>query len=129
MVDQTKARSDRDDSDMAYLMTLPSFKRFLFRVIESSGIHSSAYGSDERRLSAVEGRRSLGFDMLRWADEGSRMGNGDGMASLLLILHEASASTPVQPETRNARQSRRSHDRNDELLGDDDVDDGDPVRS
>lgn len=120
----TKAQSERDNDDLAALMLQPAFRRFLFRVIESSGIHASAYGSDERRLNGIEGRRSLGFDMLRWADEAQRIGAGDGLATLMQILIEASASTSPS-ETQNGRPQRPHRNRNDELLDDDD----EPVRS
>lgn len=56
-------------ADLAQLQALPAFRRFLLRIFLESGMAQSAYGSDSRDLLALEGRRSLGFDIFRWCDE------------------------------------------------------------
>jgi len=112
----TKTEAEIEREDLASLMALSAFKKFLWRVVQASGIHSSAYGSEERRLTAVEGRRSLGFDMLRWADDALRIGDGDGMASLAIILAEASGSKPPAPKEN--RSERQQYDRDQELRDD-----------
>ena len=115
----TKTEADIEREDLASLLGQSSFKRFLWRVVKASGIHTSAYGSDDRRLNSFEGRRSLGFDMLRWAEDALRIGDGDGMAALAILLSEASGSKPPSPtEDRNARLPR--YDRNRELDADED---------
>lgn len=61
-------------ADMAFLMEQPAFRRFLFRSIQTAGILAQtahgADGSDGRDLAYHEGRRSLGFDLLRDAEAG-----------------------------------------------------------
>jgi hypothetical protein len=54
--------------DMLWLMGRPEFLRFLFTVAEKAGIASAAYGSN-LDTSSFDGRRSLGIDILRMADD------------------------------------------------------------
>lgn len=54
--------------DLEELMLDQRFLRFLSTVLETAGIHTGAYGSDGRHLAFAEGRRSLGFDILRSAE-------------------------------------------------------------
>lgn len=65
---QTPAEA-RTQRDMLELMALPSFRRLLLRIWRESGMSQSAYGSEDRRLQSLEGRRSLGFEIFRWCDE------------------------------------------------------------
>lgn len=54
--------------DMLWLMGRPEFLRFLFTLAEKAGIGSAAYGSN-LDTSSFDGRRSLGIDILRMADD------------------------------------------------------------
>jgi hypothetical protein len=56
------------EADMTDLLARPQFRRFLLRVFLESGMSHSAYGSEDRRLLMLEGRRSLGFDIFGWCD-------------------------------------------------------------
>lgn len=60
------------NADMAFLIARPEFRRFLFRSIQLAGILDhmgrGTNGSDGRDLAFAEGRRSLGFEILRMAD-------------------------------------------------------------
>lgn len=54
--------------DMLWLMTKPEFLRFLFTVAEKASICGAAYGSN-LDTSSFDGRRSLGIEILRMADD------------------------------------------------------------
>lgn len=51
----------------------------------------AANGSEDRHLRFAEGRRSLGFDMFRWADEASSMTHTSALPvnSLAQVLRDA----------------------------------------
>ncbi len=53
---------------MLELVGRPAFMRFLFTVAQKAGIAASAYGSN-LDTSSMDGRRSLGIDILAMADE------------------------------------------------------------
>lgn len=57
-------RKELQKNDMETLVLKPEFLRFLFTVFSSSGMLSNAYGTDGRHLKYLEGRRSLGFDIM-----------------------------------------------------------------
>lgn len=78
-------------ADMVTLLGQPAFRRFLFRVAEASGMLAPANGSEDRHLRIAEGRRSLGFDMFRWADDASSMSHTSGLpvATLAQVLRDA----------------------------------------
>lgn len=52
-------------ADLAALSADERFKRFLFTVFSSAPMFNGTYGTDGRHLAYAEGRRSLGFDILR----------------------------------------------------------------
>lgn len=56
--------SQRSKMDLEKLWLQPEFKRFLFYLLKRAGMYDLAYGTDGRHLPFVEGRRSLGFDIL-----------------------------------------------------------------
>lgn len=103
-------RADLAKRDLENLMLLPSFQRFLYTIFESAPMLSGAYGSDGRHLPFAEGRRSLGFDILR-SVEAIRP---DALIAVLTAEHHAQLEYP------DGRQPR--YDPRDEL-----ADDGDPV--
>lgn len=88
------------ETDMAALMALPEFRRFLFRSIQLAGILSpTTNGADGRNLDFHEGRRSLGFDILRDADAGqpAPLRHPHSIMTLIAALREE-ATTASKPE-------------------------------
>ncbi|MGL4232687.1 MAG: hypothetical protein ACRCWJ_15085 [Casimicrobium sp.] len=57
--------SELHKSDLTALAQDDRFKRFLFTVFSSAPMFTGTYGTDGRHLAYAEGRRSLGFDILR----------------------------------------------------------------
>ena len=110
-------------ADLQSLLRLPAFRRFLFRIVESSGICASTYGT-EGHLLYREGARSLGLDILRWVSDAHPVQEHTGVPVnvLLTILAEANLTDPATKEMKNGRRNR--HDRNAELDGDADSGDG-----
>jgi hypothetical protein len=60
-----KKLSQLHKDDLTALAHDQKFLRFMFTVLSSAPIFSGTYGTDGRHLQYAEGRRSLGFDMLR----------------------------------------------------------------
>ena len=81
--------------DVEHILSLPSGKRFLWRILETSGIHTPAYSADGRDLAYREGRRSLGLDILGWL-------GAVQPDALIRILTEELAT---QKETTSGRRS------------------------
>lgn len=98
--------TDQDKVDRSHLMTLPAFRRFMtLHAIQMAGIFSAtATGSDGRNLF-LEGRRSLGLDMLRDLDEAQPIQSPSGIPVLtvLQLLREDAQSNPQ--EKPNGRRS------------------------
>lgn len=57
-------RAELAERDVENLMLDPRFLRFISTTLETSGMLQPAYGADGRNLPYMEGRRSLGFDIL-----------------------------------------------------------------
>lgn len=94
-----------DKADKILLLENPVFRRFLFALIQSSGIfETTANGSDGRNLF-LEGRRSLGLEVLRQLEEAQPAQSTSGIPVLTLIqtLREA-VQTPPRLETRRGRK-------------------------
>lgn len=94
-------------ADAEYLLTRPEFRRFLFAAIQSAGIlghHAPANGQMGRDLGHFEGRRSLGFDLLRMVDAGQPepLRSADCLATLSLAIREAMTPSPKE-KTRDRR--------------------------
>ena len=102
-------------ADLAELMALPAFRRFLFRQIQSAGIleHATS-GSDGRDLAHAEGRRGLAIDMLRDAEAGQAeaVRHPLGVATLIAVLREEALATARD------RQEEQGYDRYAEGEGD-----------
>lgn len=82
-----------EENDMQLLMALPEFKRFLFRAIQTSGLFQiSTNGSDGRDLVFYEGRRSMGLDLLRDAEQAldARLRTPENLITLSAIIREES---------------------------------------
>lgn len=87
-------------ADMGALMALPAFHRFLFTIMVRSGISAVAYGT-EVATSYSEGRRSLGIDILRMADNALAVRTPDGLpfAAMSVAIAEAMRSQPLETST------------------------------
>ena len=92
-------------ADMVELMGLRAFHRFLFTVMQRSGMAGTAFGT-EVATSYHEGRRSLGLDILRMADGALVVHTPDGQpfAAMSVAINEAMRSQPVETSD-NAPQS------------------------
>lgn len=98
-----------DVQEMAQLLVLPAFRRFLWRVSRDAGILQSAYGTDGRDLAFREGRRSLGFDILRMAEDGQPFPHALAAQTLRAVLAEEEKSH-LETQTHDRRRTSR-HDR------------------
>jgi hypothetical protein len=112
-------------SDMEALMQLPAFRRFLFRSIQTAGILAQAAvstnGSDGRDLAFAEGRRSLGFDLLRDAEAAlaAPLQHPLSLLTLLSVIREEAQTSDTEKPN-----GRRSTSRYDDSTGDEDGSDG-----
>lgn len=84
-------------ADMVELMGHRAFHRFLFTMMQRSGIAGVAFGT-EVATSYHEGRRSLGIDILRMADDALvvRVPDGQPFAAMSIAINEAMRSQPVE---------------------------------
>jgi hypothetical protein len=112
MAEPKLTRATVEQDDLRHLMDQPQFLRFLSTVLQDAAIFISAHGTETRTLHAVEGRRSLGLDILRKV-EALRP---DALEAIL------KAERLTQMEAPNGRRNRT--DRTAEL---DDPDDGKPI--
>lgn len=103
-----------EKGDMEFLLEKPQFRRFLYAAIQTAGILSNnphADGRKERDLSIFEGRRCLGFDLLRMADEGQPepLRSPEALATLAAIIR--TAMTPKEkPDGRRSDDDHRRYD-------------------
>jgi hypothetical protein len=94
-------------SDIKTLMETPAFIRFLWRLIQHADIlRATTNGTDTRDLSFFEGRRSLGFDLLREIEMGLPVSHSDGMPvmALLAVLREEAQPQPSAKEAKRERE-------------------------
>jgi hypothetical protein len=113
------ATDKRDRDDMAFLVRRPEFKRYLFRVIQKAGIFQrTANGTDERNLQFLEGRRSLGLELLDMAEQGQPIADAHVTGPLLSIIQVLLEETN-QPATEKPNGRRNQYDRYADRDGDD----------
>jgi hypothetical protein len=99
-------------SDMTHLMEQPEFRRFLFRAIQLAGHFDhttrATNGSDGRDLAFAEGRRSLGFDLLRDAQSGQpeAVRNRDPL-NLMTLVATITEEIQAPPEEKKRDGSDR----------------------
>ena len=94
---------------MAELLAYPTFRKFLFRVIQMSGIMSPATnGTDGRNLDLFEGRRCLGFDILREVDRGQPQPLQHPMSIMTWLAALSEEATHTPKEKPNGRRNRYS---------------------
>lgn len=102
--------------DMAFLLARPEFRRFMFRSIQLAGIleHTTraTNGSDGRDLAFVEGRRSLGFDILCEADGGQPvpMQHPNHLMTLIAALTEEVQAPPEEKKRGDDRYGEQAED-------------------
>jgi hypothetical protein len=51
-------------ADLAWLIDKPAFRRWMLRLTQRSGIFASTFGADSRTTEYLDGRRSLGLELL-----------------------------------------------------------------
>ena len=95
-------RAELEKADLESLILIPAFQRFMSTLLKNSGMFAGNYRADGRHLIFLEGRRSLGLDLLR-AIEHVRP------EALLVILTEEMKTLKEYPD------GRRNYNRNDEL--------------
>jgi hypothetical protein len=83
-----------DPRDAEFLLSRPEFMRFLGAAIHAAGIIGQQVGADgrlTRDLSFLEGRRSLGFEILNMAHAGQsepiRASDTQALTTLTAALH------------------------------------------
>lgn len=106
-----------DPRDAEFLLSRPEFHRFLGAAIHAAGIVGQQVGADGhlgRDLAWIEGRRSLGFDMLHAAHSGHpeqiRAADPQALTTLLAALN-STLKTQGKPD------DRRKPDRYDDIPG------------
>lgn len=106
------------DADMAFLINRPEFRRFLFRSIQLAGILEQTgrgtTGSDGRDLAFVEGRRSLGFEILRMADAGQPAAQQHPLCLITLVAALREEIQSPKEEKIRGRNRYGSHDDDDD---------------
>jgi hypothetical protein len=98
-------------SDFIKLWGQPEFHRFMFTLLDASGMFTANFHSEDRIHAWREGRRSLGLDLLQTAESYSQQ---DRNAVLALIL---AAETDTQKEAPNGRRTSYPDERRAELGG------------
>jgi hypothetical protein len=122
-----EARERRQKADVTYLLRQPQFQRFLWRVIQSSGLFArTADGSQDGAVAALA-RRNLGLVILEMVEEGQPAAHPEGVPILTLIqtLREEANPPPSERDDDEERNNDARYDRNAELDDGDGEDDPD----
>lgn len=113
--------------DAAALLGRPEFRRFLHAAIQAAGIlgqQTMASGADGALLAFLEGRRSLGFDLIalahRGQDDAIRAQDPLGLTTMQAVLDAALSAKDNRLERPHSRT------RYDELPDDESGTDGQP---
>lgn len=96
----------QQEKDMAALLALPEFRRFLWRSIQSSGIFAqSTNGADGRDLSFAEGRRSHMFAILSDVETGQpeTLRHPNSIMTLIAVLREEANPAPKEKKSATGR--------------------------
>jgi hypothetical protein len=93
--------------EMGELLKSKPFLNFLFRVIQTAGIHGATTDGPDGRNLIREGRRNLGLEILHDVARGQPVADPDAAFSMTLIqvLREALQAAP-QENPRNGRHDR-----------------------
>ncbi len=116
-----KERETQFRRDLEQLSTRPEFKRFLYRVIQLSGLLDRVTDGSEGRDRYNAGRRDLGLDILDMAEKGQPILDAHPDGPLLTLIQVLREETTLQPsETKDAKVTPARYNRNDDLLDEDD---------
>ena len=99
---------DAFKADMTALVGQAPFKRFLWRVIQSSGIFSAATdGSEGRDLAvAAQARKNLGLEILSMAELGQPATHPNGQPILTILQALQEEATQPQEKPKHDRYDR-----------------------
>lgn len=112
---------EQSRQDAEYLLKFPAFRRFLWRVSQRARIFQSAADGQRDDLLKIEGRRSLGLEILEMVDEGQPVSHPDGpFLTIMQIIREEAIQQQEPTDDNSTRKDR--YDRTAEL---DEPDDGD----
>lgn len=102
----------QEQRDAEFLLSRPEFMRFLSAAIHAAGIVGQQVGADghlTRDLSFLEGRRSLGFELLHMVQAGQpepiRAADPQAITTLTAALRQA-LTTQDKPNDRRNRTDR-----------------------
>jgi hypothetical protein len=116
----------QEKADMAELLERASFRRFLFRVIQSAGIFTATTDGSKERDQFNLGRRNLGLEILDMAERGQPIPDVHPAGPLLTIIQAFREETNQHTlETHDAKSRSAQFDRSSELGVDDDAEDDD----
>lgn len=59
-----KLEREREIEDFKYLMEHPQFRRFMWRLLEKSGVYRSSFSLNGLEMSFKEGNRNLGIALI-----------------------------------------------------------------
>jgi hypothetical protein len=99
----------QEAADMLELMGAPAFHRFLYTIMARSGICAATYGTDTA-TSYQEGRRSLGIDILRMADDILSVRSPDGLPFAVMAIAISEGMRVQTQEPDNADISEDDED-------------------
>ena len=100
-----------DRRDAEFLLARAEFRRFLYEVIQTSGLLCNTVAADGRTirdqcLEWHEGRRSLGHEILLMVEQGQpealRSPDGTPIATIAAVLRDA-----INPKETNSDRSRK----------------------
>lgn len=111
-------RDKRDRSDIQFLVQRPEFSRFLWRVIQSARIFSTATDGSNDEAVAKIARQNLGLEILEMVEAGQPVPHPDGLPVLTLIQTLREEANPPSQEKKHGRRNDQ-YDRNGDLDGDD----------
>jgi hypothetical protein len=98
--------TDQERADYADLLERPQFRRFLLRVIQLAGIYEATANGSAERTFFLNGRRSLGLDILREVDAAQPIPAPTSTPTLTLIqLHREEAQLPPSERTKSGRRA------------------------
>lgn len=95
-------------ADCDQLIAIPAFRRFLWRSIQMAGIFDPATNGPDDSYLISEGRRRLGFDLLRDVESGLPVSHPQSLVTLIQVLREEAQTIPQ--EKQNGRRDRYSSD-------------------
>lgn len=98
--------------DLSFLLGRHEFRKFLFTAIQSAGMLDAANGHNGRNLEFIEGRRSLGFELLLLADEGqpAALRTPNALATLNAVIVETINTPTVKEKSRGGRNDELGTD-------------------